>query len=80
MIKINNRDAFKLAWVLEYVAEGKAADEPTESVCWAAMDLVNSVKSQLTPEEVADLDRQLDEHRSLRAASDLWTSNLAPSP
>ena len=66
MLIFDTDETRDLAWVLEYVAEQRDPDERTNSVVFAAQRIIESIKSQLTPAQIAEIEDDLQATRHAR--------------
>ncbi|MDA1050750.1 MAG: hypothetical protein O3C40_09760 [Planctomycetota bacterium] len=74
MMTFDTNEIRDLACVLEYVAEQRDPDEPTNSVVFAALRLIECMKEQLTTEQIAEIDDDLQTTRGFRFDECLWNA------
>ena len=78
MVVFDDRDVLDLAWVCEFVAEQRDdSDEPRTSVVFAALRVIESVKAQLTPDEIAEIEDYLQTTREFRFDASPWNATLS---
>ena len=76
MVVFDDYDVLNLAWVCEFVAEKRDdSDEPRTSVVFAALRVIESVKAQLTPDEIAEIEDYLQTTREFRFDASLWNAD-----
>ena len=72
MLTFDTNEVRDLACVVEYVAEQRDPDEPTNSVVFAALRIIASIKSQLTTAQIAEIEEDLQATRGFRFDESLW--------